>query len=176
MSPASPLLTHPSVAAVREALDAYALNSGGAAPEVVVLPDAVRTAAAAAEALGTTPAHIANSLIFVAVDEDGVRSPLLVLASGGARVDTAVLARAAGIAAIERADADYVRAETGFAIGGVAPVGHRTSSGAPLRTIVDTDLAQFEQIWAAAGHSHTVFPTTYPDLVTMTGGEPLRVR
>lgn len=170
------LLDHPSVRAVTEALDAYSLRSGDPVPEITVLPDAVRTATAAAEALGTTPAHIANSLIFVAVSMDGHRSALLVLASGGARVDTQVLADAAGLAGVERADADFVRAETGFAIGGVAPVGHRTSAGAPLRTIVDVDLAQYEQIWAAAGHSHTVFPTTYQRLVSMTGGEALRVR
>ncbi|NLJ54120.1 MAG: YbaK/EbsC family protein [Intrasporangiaceae bacterium] len=172
----NPLLTHPTVVPVREALAAYATGIGANPPQVTVLPDAVRTAAAAAEALGTTPAHIANSLIFVAVSMDGHRTPLLVLASGGARVDTDVLADSAGTAAVERADAGYVRAETGFAIGGVAPVGHRTSTGEPLRTIVDVDLEQYEQIWAAAGHSHTVFPTTYPDLVAMTHGEPLRVR
>ena len=170
------LLTHPSVTAVRQSLERYARNIGTSAPEVRVLPDAVRTAAAAAEALGTTPAHIANSLIFVAVSMDGQRTPLLVLASGGARVDTQVLADSAGLAGVERADADYVREETGFVIGGVAPVGHRTTTGEPLRTVVDADLAQFEQIWAAAGHSHTVFPTTYPDLLAMTGGESLTVR
>ena len=172
----NPLLTHPTVAPVRAALTAYATRIAATAPQVSVLPDAVRTAAAAAEALGTTPAHIANSLVFVAVSMDGHRTPLLVLASGGARVDTAVLADSAGLAGVERATAGYVRAETGFAIGGVAPVGHRTSTGEPLRTVVDVDLAQNEQIWAAAGHSHTVFPTTYADLIAMTGGEPLRVR
>lgn len=170
------LLEHPSVRAVTEALTAYSSRSGEPVPEVTVLPDAVRTASAAAEALGTTASHIANSLIFVAVSMDGHRSPLLVLASGGARVETEVLADAAGLAGVERADADFVRRETGFAIGGVAPVGHRTSSGEPLRTIVDVDLQQYEQIWAAAGHSHAVFPTTYDRLVAMTHGEPLPVR
>ena len=172
----SSLLSHPSVRAVIEALDAYSQRSGDPTPEITVLPDAVRTAAAAAEALGTTPAHIANSLIFVAVSMDGHRSPILVLASGGARVDTDTLADSAGLAGVERADAEFVRTETGFVIGGVAPVGHRTSTGEPLRTVVDVDLAQYEQIWAAAGHSHTVFPTTYEQLLAMTGGEPLRVR
>lgn len=170
------LLDHPMVSRVTSALDAYALRMGTSAPQVTVLPDAVRTAAAAAEALGTTAAHIANSLIFVAVSMDGHRSPLLVMASGGARVDTQVLADSAGLAAVERADADYVRSETGFVIGGVAPVGHRTSSGEPLRTIIDADLEQYEQIWAAAGHSHAVFPMTYADLLAMTAGEVARVR
>ena len=174
--PRAARLDHPSVAAVRAALAEHARLVGRPEPEVTVLPDAVRTAQAAADALGVTAAQIANSLIFVAVHIDGRRTPLLVLASGGARVDTDLLARLAGLAALERADADYVRSETGFAIGGVAPVAHRTTSGDPLRTIVDTQLAQYEQVWAAAGHSHTVFPTTYEDLLTLTGGEPMQVR
>ncbi|MCA1781661.1 MAG: YbaK/EbsC family protein [Dermatophilaceae bacterium] len=172
----NPLRDHPGVAAVRRALTAHAERTGASVPAVTTLPDAVRTAAAAATALGITPAQIANSLIFVAVSMDGLRTPLLVMASGGARVDTDVLADSAGLAGVESADAVYVRQETGFVIGGVAPVGHRTPSGAPLRTVVDVDLAQFEEVWAAAGHSHTVFPTTYADLVTMTDGEALRVR
>ncbi|MGA8045692.1 MAG: YbaK/EbsC family protein [Dermatophilaceae bacterium] len=176
IDPRAARLDHPSVAAVRAVLAERARRVGRPEPEVTVLPDAVRTAQAAADALGVTAAQIANSLIFVAVHVDGRRTPLLVLASGGARVDTDLLARLAGLAALERADADYVRTETGFAIGGVAPVGHRTASGDPLRTIVDTDLAQYEQVWAAAGHSHTVFPTTYEDLLDLTGGEPSRVR
>lgn len=172
----TPLLHHPGVLAVRAALTAYARTSGTSVPDVTVLPDAVRTAAAAAEALGITPDRIANSLIFVAVAHDGSRTPLLVMASGGARVDTGILTASAGVAAIERADAGYVRNETGFVIGGVAPVGHTTRSGAALRTVVDADLAAFDQVWAAAGHSHTVFPTTYADLLAMTGGTALRVR
>lgn len=172
----SPLLDHPNVTAVRRELTAHAARTGASVPDVTVLPDAVRTAEAAAEALGITPARIANSLVFVAVSMDGDRTPLLVMASGGARVDTDVLADSAGLAGVERADAAYVREETGFTIGGVAPVGHRTRSGAPLRTVVDVDLAQFDRVWAAAGHSHTVFPTTYADLVAMTDGAALRVR
>lgn len=172
----TPLLEHPNVAAVRRALLAHSARTGASVPDVTVLPDAVRTAAAAAEALGVTPARIANSLVFVAVSMDGTRAPLLVMASGGARVDTDILADSAGLAGVERADADYVRAETGFTIGGVAPVGHRTRSGAALRTVVDLDLASFERVWAAAGHSHTVFPTTYAELLAMTDGEALRVR
>ena len=171
-----PLIEHPSVAAVRRALQAHSARTGTNVPDITVLPDAVRTAAAAAEALGITPDRIANSLVFVAVSMDGSRAPLLVMASGGARVDTDVLADSAGLAAVERADAGYVRAETGFTIGGVAPVGHRTRSGGRLRTVVDRDLARFEQVWAAAGHSHTVFPTTYAALLAMTHGEALRVR
>lgn len=170
------LLEHPSVAAVRAVLREHAGRSGRDEPAVTVLPDAVRTAQAAADALGVTAAQIANSLIFVAVHVDGRRSPILVLASGGARVDTDLLAELAGLAGVERADAAYVRAETGFTIGGVAPVAHRTLSGEPLRTVVDIDLARYEQVWAAAGHSHTVFPTTFEELVDLTGGEPLRVR
>jgi prolyl-tRNA editing enzyme YbaK/EbsC (Cys-tRNA(Pro) deacylase) len=174
--PRAAVLDHPSVAAVCRALADHARQTGVPAPPVTVLPAAVRTAAAAAEALGTVPAQIANSLIFVAVGHDGDRTPLLVMASGGARVDTDVLADQVGLAAVERADAAYVREETGFAIGGVAPIAHRTRSGARLQTIVDLDLARFDRIWAAAGHSHTVFPTTYADLLAMTGGIAARVR
>ena len=105
---------------------------------------------------------IANSLVFTLDD-----SPLLVMTSGAHRVDTAWLGEQLG-GTIGRADAALVKLATGQVIGGVAPIGHP----APLRTIVDTALADFPQVWAAAGHAHTVFPTTYDELVRITGGEP----
>ena len=77
----------------------------------------------------------------------------------------------ADLASVDRADAEYVRATTGFAIGGVAPVGHTT----PLRTIVDVDLGRYDTVWAAAGHSHSVFATTYDELLRITGGQPMEV-
>jgi prolyl-tRNA editing enzyme YbaK/EbsC (Cys-tRNA(Pro) deacylase) len=126
-----------------------------------VLPDAVSTARAAAEALGVQVGQIANSLIFEA---DG--QPLLVLASGAHRVDTGKLAAQLGIQAVRRADPKFVRAATGQVIGGVAPLGHPT----PLRTVVDTALASYDEVWAAGGIPHAVFPTTYAELVTLTGG------
>lgn len=155
------LTTHPAVTAVRAAL-----AERGFDPDFRVLPDAVKTAQAAADALGITPAEIANSLIFKAIDADGSASPLLVMVSGGHRVDTGFLAGQLGIAALKRADPDFVRSATGMAIGGVAPVGHPT----PVRTVVDRDLERFDQVWAAGGHAHAVFRTSYADLLAMTGG------
>jgi prolyl-tRNA editing enzyme YbaK/EbsC (Cys-tRNA(Pro) deacylase) len=125
------------------------------------IPDGARTAAEAAAALGVEVGAIANSLVFVA---DG--SPLLVMTSGGHRVDTVALAGRIGVTSIDRATPEIVRSATGQAIGGVAPVGHPV----PLRTIVDPVLETFPEIWAAAGHSHAVFPLTYEELVRITNG------
>ncbi|MGD9985679.1 YbaK/EbsC family protein [Pseudonocardia sp.] len=156
---------HANVAAVRAALLA-----GGADPARVarlrVLPGEVRTAAAAAEALGVELGQIANSLVF---DADG--SPLLVLTSGAHRVDTEKVAAALGVATVGRATPDFVRAATGQAIGGVAPVGHP----APVRTLVDRALAAHDEVWAAGGIPHAVFPTTFDELVEVTGGTPADV-
>ena len=138
----------------------------GAAGTVTVLDSAARTAAQAADQLGVEVAQIANSLVF---DADG--APLLVMASGGHRVDTAKVAALVGADTVDRASPDFVRAHTGFAIGGVAPVGHPE----PLRTLVDTSLEQYDEVWAAAGHPHSVFPTTYAELLRLTGGQPADV-
>lgn len=152
---------HPSVARVTARLAEL-----GASGEVRHLDDSARTAAQAAAQLGVEPAQIANSLVFSA---DG--SPLLVMASGGHRVDTGKIAALVGAQKVDRADPEFVRAHTGFAIGGVAPVGHPE----PLRTLVDTHLAAYDEVWAAAGHPHAVFPTTYAELLALTGGEPAEV-
>ena len=148
--------SHPSVVRVTARL--AELGAGG---QVRTLDDAARTAAQAAAQLGIEVAQIANSLVFAA---DG--APLLVMASGGHRVDTAKVAGLVGAASVDRADADFVRTHTGFAIGGVAPVGHPE----PLRTLVDTALGRYDEVWAAAGHPHAVFPTTYDELLRLTGG------
>jgi prolyl-tRNA editing enzyme YbaK/EbsC (Cys-tRNA(Pro) deacylase) len=153
---------HPSVVRVRAELTAR----GGSADRIRILDDAARTAAQAAEQLGVEVAQIANSLLF---DADG--APVLVMASGGHRVDTTKVASIIGAAKVRRADADFVRDHTGFAIGGVAPIGHPEQ----IRTLVDRDLAQYDVLWAAAGHPHAVFPTTYDELVTMTDGVPADV-
>jgi prolyl-tRNA editing enzyme YbaK/EbsC (Cys-tRNA(Pro) deacylase) len=150
---------HPNIRAVVAALRAGGAEASGA--RMRVLPDAVSTARAAAEALGVQVGQIANSLIFEA---DG--QPLLVLASGAHRVDTGKLAAQLGFQAVRRADPNFVRAATGQVIGGVAPLGHPT----PLRTVVDTALASYDEVWAAGGIPHAVFPTTYAELVTLTGG------
>lgn len=143
------------------------LRELGVTGEVQMLADSAPTAETAAAQLGVKVAQIANSLVFVADGE-----PLLVLASGGRRVDTELLADRIGVGAIKRAKPDLVREHTGFAIGGVAPVGHLK----PMRTVVDTSLASWDQVWAAAGHPHSVFPTSYPELLRITGGEPAQVR
>ena len=158
---------HPNVRAVQETLDgADARDSSGAPSQVRLLPEAVHTAQAAADALGVTVGQIANSLVF---DADG--APLLVLTSGAHRVDTARLAASIGVTRLKRATPEFVRTHTGQPIGGVAPFGHP----APVRTLVDTALAGYAEIWAAGGVPQAVFPTTYPELLRITGGTPTEV-
>lgn len=152
---------HPNVRAVEAAL-----RKAGIDPDVRVLPQTAPTAVAAAEQIGCPVAAIANSLIF-----DAGGAPLLVLTSGAHRVDTGKLAAHVGVAELRRASAAFVREHTGQVIGGVAPLGHPV----PIRTLIDETLAGHEQIWAAAGHPHTVFPTTYARLLAATGAEPVAV-
>jgi prolyl-tRNA editing enzyme YbaK/EbsC (Cys-tRNA(Pro) deacylase) len=147
---------HPTVQAVRDALE-----SAGTTPRIVIFGDGVHTAAAAAEALGVEVGQIANSLIF---DADG--EPLLVLTSGAHRVDTAKVAAGLGVAKLKRATPEFVREHTGQAIGGVAPLGHPK----PIRTLVDTALEQYPEIWAAGGVPQAVFPITYAELLRVTAG------
>jgi prolyl-tRNA editing enzyme YbaK/EbsC (Cys-tRNA(Pro) deacylase) len=168
-SASSGVTDHPSVVRVRAALQA----AGAKADAVVVLDDHAPTATAAAEQLGVTVAQIANSLVFAVPDEAAPagRRPVLVLTSGAHRVDTAKVAALLGVERLDRADPDFVRATTGFAIGGVAPVGHAE----PIDTLVDVDLARHEQVWAAAGHARSVFPTTFDELLRITGGRAAEV-
>ncbi len=147
-------------------LVAQALTAAGARGQVQILADAVRTAKDAAAALGCAPAAIANSLIFLADDE-----PVLILTSGGHRVDTAQVAARLGVGKLGRATPEQVRAATGQPIGGVAPVGHPR----PVRTFVDRALEPFDVVWAAGGIPHAVFPTSYAELLRITGGEPIDV-
>jgi len=147
---------HPSVDRVREALRERGLD-----PEIRWFDDAVTTAKAAADALGIPVGAIANSLIFT-LDDD----PLLVLTSGAHRVDAEWLGERLG-GTIGRASTDVVKRATGQVIGGVAPVGHPS----PVRTLVDVALAEFPVVWAAAGHARTVFPTSFEELLRITGGD-----
>ncbi len=156
---------HPRVAEV-----ARLLADSGSTGEVRVLPAEVRTAAAAAAALGVPVGAIVNSLVF-AVGAEGDQEPLLVLTSGAHRVDETTVAGLLGIARLRRATPDFVREATGQAIGGVAPLGHPE----PIGTLVDVELARYDQVWAAAGHPHTVFPTTYDELLRLTGGTAAEV-
>jgi prolyl-tRNA editing enzyme YbaK/EbsC (Cys-tRNA(Pro) deacylase) len=158
---------HPNVRAVQEALDvADALDGNGEPSRVRILPDAVHTAIAAAAALGIEVGQIANSLIFNAAGD-----PLLVLTSGAHRVDTAKVAAQLGVASLDRATPEFVREHTGQVIGGVAPLGHPKQ----VRTLVDTALAQWSEIWAAGGVPQSVYPTTYAELLRVTGGSPAEV-
>ena len=145
---------------------AAVLRDLGVPGEVRALPESAPTAAAAAAQLGCEVGAIANSLVFSA---DG--APLLVMTSGAHRVDTVKVAALIGASVVHRADARSVRTWTGQAIGGVGPVGHP----APIRTLVDTWLDSCDVIWAAAGHPHTVFPTSYAELIRITGGVPADV-
>ena len=150
-----------SVQRVRDALGAAGLH-----PEIVEYADTTRTAREAADALGTTVERIVKSLVFLADD-----APVVVLASGVNRVDTKKLGGALG-RRIGRADAARVRASTGFAIGGVAPVGYPS----PVETLIDRDLLQYDFVWAAAGTPHAVFSIRPADLVRATEGLVLDVR
>lgn len=149
-------IDHPAVQLVRGAL-----ADRGVAPEIVWFDEAATTAHAAAASLGIDVGAIANSLIFVLDGE-----PILVLTSGAHRVDTEWLGmRLGGI--LGRAPKDVVKKATGQVIGGVAPVGHPS----PIRTLVDVALADYPVVWAAAGHAHSVFPTSFEELVRITNGE-----
>lgn len=153
---------HPNVQAVQDALEsAGAVNAAGRPCEVRLLPDAVHTAAAAAAALGVEVGQIANSLIF---DVGG--EPLLVLTSGAHRVDTAKVAADLGVDALNRATPEFVRAHTGQPIGGVAPLGHPK----PVRTLIDTALSGYDEVWAAGGVPRAVFAITPKELARITGG------
>jgi prolyl-tRNA editing enzyme YbaK/EbsC (Cys-tRNA(Pro) deacylase) len=156
---------HPRVAEV-----ARHLADSGSTGEVRVLPAEVRTAAAAAAALGVPVGAIVNSLVF-AVGAGDDAQPLLVLTSGAHRVDETTVAGLLGVPRLRRATPDFVRDHTGQAIGGVAPIGHP----APIGTLVDIELSRYERVWAAAGHPSAVFPTTYDELLRLTAGTAAEV-
>jgi prolyl-tRNA editing enzyme YbaK/EbsC (Cys-tRNA(Pro) deacylase) len=153
---------HPNCIAV----DAV-LAAAGMSGRVKLLPEAAPTAAAAADQLGVEVGAIANSLVFATPAGE----PVLVLTSGAHRVDTVKVAGLLSTSALRRADAELVLRATGQPIGGVAPVGHP----AKLRTLVDVALQAYPQVWAAGGIPHAVFPTTFDELVLLTGGEPADV-
>ena len=145
-----------------------ALAALGTSFEVVQLPATTRTAVDAASAIGCSVAQIAKSIVFRTVKE---KRPVMVVASGVNRVNEAKLASLMG-EPIEKADADYVRERTGFAIGGVPPIGHAER----IRTIVDADLLALGDLWAAAGTPNSVFRLSAKSLLEMTGGEVQAVK
>lgn len=138
----------------------------GIDPDVRRFPAGTRTAADAAAAIGCPVAAIVKSLVFMAADETGSERAVLVLTSGANRVDTALAAGLLGAARVRRADADEVRASTGFAIGGTPPFGHATATA----VLVDEDLLALGEVWAAAGAPDAVWSTTPDVLVEVTGG------
>ncbi len=144
-----------------------ALQADGFASEVVELPDSTRTAKEAAQAIGCQVAQIVKSLIFRG-KESG--KPILVVASGSNRVNEQRLGELAG-EAIEKANAQFVRQQTGYAVGGVPPIGHVER----IRTFIDQDLLQYDEIWAAAGTPFAVFRLTPADLQAMTSGEVVSI-
>lgn len=147
---------HPAAERVQSALRAL-----GSDAQVQELPQSTRTALEAARALGVEAGQIVKSLVFMAGDE-----PVLVCASGGHRVSLEKLSQITE-SVVRQATADEVKAATGFSIGGVPPLGHER----PLRTFIDRDLLQYNEICAAAGTPHAVFLTTPQALLQMTGGE-----
>ena len=140
-----------------------ALREQGVTAEIIEFAQSTRTAQEAATAIGTDVAHIVKSLVFVAGE-----SPILALMSGANRVSTERLAEALD-QPIRRADAAAVRAATGFAIGGVAPIGHETT----IPVVMDADLLQYDTVYAAAGTPNTVFPITPQELVRITNTQVL---
>lgn len=155
------LVMHPNAEHVARVLAEY-----GVSGEVRELPESAPTAATAAAQLGCDLGAIANSLVFNADGE-----PLLIMTSGAHRVDTTKVATLLGAASVRRADPDFVRSATGQTIGGVAPVGHPQ----PVRTLVDLWLEKYDVVWAAGGHAHTVFPTSFAELLRITSGTPADV-
>jgi len=153
----------PSAQIVQQALERH-----GLACEVIQMQETTRSAEDAARAVGCEVGQIAKSLVF-----EGSRShrPVLVITSGANRVNEKTIGQAL-TESIKMADPEFVREKTGFAIGGVAPAGHRQ----PLKIFIDEDLLQYKEIWAAAGTPHAVFKLTPGELIQITNGEIISVK
>ena len=156
------VLQNPSVQRVSAKLKELGIKG-----EVHVLSDSARTAQEAADALEILVGQVASSIVFKLDDE----SPLLVITSGRHRVDTKLVAEKLGITKLHRVDADYVKEKSGFSIGGVSPVGWIS----PATILIDEALNDYEVVWAAAGHPHSVYPTTFAELIQATGAKPMVV-
>jgi len=135
---------------------------------VIEFMESTRTSAEAATRIGCTLGQIAKSLVFRG---QATGKPVLVITSGSNRVDEAKVSQYFG-EAIGRADADFVRAASGFTIGGIPPVGHSQ----PIETFIDEDLLQYATIWSAAGTPNAVFELTPDDLAKLTGGKVVKVK
>jgi len=144
------------------------LEDLGLKGRVVELPDSTRTAIQAAEAIGCGVEQIVKSLVFKTSDSN---MPILVVASGMNHVNEKMIAALCG-ESIEKADAEFVKEQTGFSIGGVPPAGHIEK----ITTFIDEDLLKFDQVWAAAGTPHAVFPLTSDELVNLTDGKIVPIK
>jgi prolyl-tRNA editing enzyme YbaK/EbsC (Cys-tRNA(Pro) deacylase) len=136
--------------------------------QVTILADTARTAVDAANGLGIEVGQIASSLIFKMPSGN----PLLIITSGRHRVDTELVAKNLGIAELGRADANYVKEVSGYSVGGVAPLGWITP---PEQILIDQALNDYDVVWAAAGHPHAVYPTSFLELIKCTGAMPMVV-
>ena len=145
-----------------------ALDMHGISGKIKILADSARTAAEAAAGLGIEVGQIASSLVFKL---PGQRS-LLIITSGRHRVDTQMVAELLQVPALDRADADYVKEISGYSVGGVSPLGWISK---PEIILIDEALNDYDIVWAAAGHPHAVFPTTYSELIQCTGAQPMIV-
>lgn len=159
---------HPAVIRVKAQLEKFAMKG-----EIKALSDSARSAKEAADALGILVGQVASSIVFALPDSDRA---LLVITSGAHRVDTELVAKHLKHSKLLRADADFVRRHSGFAIGGVSPIGWQAEPGLPAPIIlIDQALSQYEVVWAAAGHPHAVFPTTYNELIKCTNAIEMKV-
>ena len=140
----------------------------GVQGQVTILADTARTAVDAANGLGIEVGQIASSLIFKMPSGN----PLLIITSGRHRVDTELVAKNLGIAELGRADANYVKEVSGYSVGGVAPLGWITP---PEKILIDQALNDYEVVWAASGHPHAVYPTSFSELIKCTGAQPMAV-
>jgi prolyl-tRNA editing enzyme YbaK/EbsC (Cys-tRNA(Pro) deacylase) len=145
-----------------------AADSLGVKGEINILADTARTAIDAANGLGIEVGQIASSLIFKLPSGN----PLLIITSGRHRVDTDLVAKNLNIPELGRADANYVKEVSGYSVGGVSPLGWISK---PEIILIDEALSDYDVVWAAAGHPHAVYPTTYNELITCTGAKPMVV-
>ena len=145
-----------------------AANDLGVQGQVTILADTARTAVDAANGLGIEVGQIASSLIFKMPSGN----PLLIITSGRHRVDTDLVAKNLGIPELARADANYVKEVSGYSVGGVSPLGWISM---PEIILIDEALNDYDAVWAAAGHPHAVYPTTYDELIQCTGAQPMIV-
>jgi prolyl-tRNA editing enzyme YbaK/EbsC (Cys-tRNA(Pro) deacylase) len=145
-----------------------AADSLGVKGEINILAETARTAIDAANGLGIEVGQIASSLIF----KLSSGNPLLIITSGRHRVDTELVAKNLNIPELGRADANYVKEVSGYSVGGVSPIGWIST---PEITLIDEALNDYEVVWAASGHPHAVYPTSYAELIACTNAQPMVV-